>query len=920
MYQQRNKFCYVLFGWIFLCLLVGNQVMADNVACTSTGTLLVLHISPENNGPSGEVGGSGVINPGSNPSTPTPISPDDIEKSGPILDPVIWLPARRRTTIMSAFTVSPTQSESPLTVNLLASHSVATDGSPLSYSWTINEQNILGSSRTATITFYGIGTQTAILSVKDSITTKIITATQPPRCNAAPVSSFTTSATQGQAPLVIILDASSSTDSDGTIVGYNWNASDGQQTSGGNQQITFVNAGTYTITLTVTDNDGLTGQTQQTVTVTQQNLVPDIRIEPTTLRFDNAQRSRRGFKHANDSLILKESIVGNEFLFITTDSQPDAKISQPTITRLKYVDINPIALSQEAENKIVYTEKVILNLFPDVTYIATNTAINYHSKGHYTWIGKIENLKFGDVTLVVKNGKITGNINANGTVYRIRPMKNGHHAIQQIDASAFPQYEPTSSLKPKLTKYDSMTSRQRRKTRKDDGSTIDVMVVYTSSAADASSDIESEIELAIAETNQAYANSDIQQRLRLVHTEQIDYTETGSFGTDLDRLESTSDDHIDNVHDLRDTHRADLVSFWVEGGDYCGLAPLMTNDTIVISFASHGFSVVARDCATAPQYSFGHELGHNMGAHHDSHVTGAHGAYDYSHGYVRATGDSSNSWRTILAYPNECSDNGHICGRIQYFSNPSILYDNNATGSDSANNRTTLNNTAAVIAAFRQSLNLPTKEETKSFSIHNEGNADLIVSSISMEGSASWISISPTSATVYRGSPVAIKVQVNYLSAPIGESTTRLLIHSNDPDENPYPMDIVVNRHSDTAGDKRELKDAVYAQNTGELSLAIEVPDATGQMEVSNATLKLVNSALVFQLNNISSLASKPPGDISSYDPRTTNVNIPIVNVPDTQGKPQLFKVTMQPVPSGIDQVFWFQVTEAIRIEVPIVE
>jgi Leucine-rich repeat (LRR) protein len=108
-----------------------------------------------------------------------------------------------------------------------------------------------------------------------------------PNCsssNQPPIATFTVSPQQGQAPLTVNLDGSQSNDVDGNIINYAWLTSDGQQTSGGNQQITFVNAGTYTITLTVTDNDGLTGQTQQTVILTQ-NLVPDIRIEPTTLRF-----------------------------------------------------------------------------------------------------------------------------------------------------------------------------------------------------------------------------------------------------------------------------------------------------------------------------------------------------------------------------------------------------------------------------------------------------------------------------------------------------------------------------------------------------------------------------------------------------------------------------------------------------------
>ena len=54
----------------------------------------------------------------------------------------------------------------------------------------------------------------------------------------------------------------------------------------------------------------------------------------------------------------------------------------------------------------------------------------------------------------------------------------------------------------------------------DDGSIIDVMVVYTpaSRTATAQAGIKSLIDLAVAETNQAYLNSQINTQLRLVYS------------------------------------------------------------------------------------------------------------------------------------------------------------------------------------------------------------------------------------------------------------------------------------------------------------------------------------------------------------------------------------------------------------------
>jgi PKD repeat protein len=86
--------------------------------------------------------------------------------------------------------------------------------------------------------------------------------------NQAPIASFTMSPTQGNAPLTVILNANSSFDPDGIITAYQWSSSDGQTANGKNVQLIFHNPGTYTITLTVTDDKGATAQITKTVIVT----------------------------------------------------------------------------------------------------------------------------------------------------------------------------------------------------------------------------------------------------------------------------------------------------------------------------------------------------------------------------------------------------------------------------------------------------------------------------------------------------------------------------------------------------------------------------------------------------------------------------------------------------------------------------
>ena len=82
--------------------------------------------------------------------------------------------------------------------------------------------------------------------------------------NVAPVASFTSSCTD----LTCNFNGSASSDSDGTIASYSWNFGDGNSASGVNPSNTYAASGTYTVSLTVTDDQGATNSTSSTVSVT----------------------------------------------------------------------------------------------------------------------------------------------------------------------------------------------------------------------------------------------------------------------------------------------------------------------------------------------------------------------------------------------------------------------------------------------------------------------------------------------------------------------------------------------------------------------------------------------------------------------------------------------------------------------------
>lgn len=85
--------------------------------------------------------------------------------------------------------------------------------------------------------------------------------------NQKPTANFSANTTSGNAPLEVTLDASSSSDSDGNIISYDWSFGDGSKGSGQTVTHTYDSAGDYTVELTVIDNDGATDKTAQTIDV-----------------------------------------------------------------------------------------------------------------------------------------------------------------------------------------------------------------------------------------------------------------------------------------------------------------------------------------------------------------------------------------------------------------------------------------------------------------------------------------------------------------------------------------------------------------------------------------------------------------------------------------------------------------------------
>jgi hypothetical protein len=97
-------------------------------------------------------------------------------------------------------------------------------------------------------------------------------------------------------------EGTSSVDPDGTIVAYSWDFGDGAMSTASEPVHTYSAAGTYTVTLTVTDNEGLTGTAQTQVQVSAP-IAGDITLMVEAFKVQGVQHARLLWSGTSASMI-----------------------------------------------------------------------------------------------------------------------------------------------------------------------------------------------------------------------------------------------------------------------------------------------------------------------------------------------------------------------------------------------------------------------------------------------------------------------------------------------------------------------------------------------------------------------------------------------------------------------------------------
>ena len=330
--------------------------------------------------------------------------------------------------------------------------------------------------------------------------------------------------------------------------------------------------------------------------------------------------------------------------------------------------------------------------------------------GSVIWIGQQDAYNSG--VFSIKDGKVSGTINTRNGVFQIAPLEGDTHAIIQLD---MPHNQPkddttdtpagTPGEKVSSTEVESEFAATMLATSSAAAVTnppVRILVAYSAHAAAAlGSQLTSQINLAIAQINQANINSNVAFRAALAGTIQVAYTGPYTADATLAAFRQMPD-----VLSAHDSLQADLmvmleaIPATLESG-----ASVAINAT-----ASNAFAVVSTSYMTS-NLSFAHEVGHLMGADHPQADTNQN-VFRFGHGYWTWTvysilSPAANCAHTIMSYTVAQSAgvqpwSGNVlpqCApdpRITYWSSPTV-YANTGSGAPIIMGATGTNDNAQVL-------------------------------------------------------------------------------------------------------------------------------------------------------------------------------------------------------------------------------
>lgn len=314
------------------------------------------------------------------------------------------------------------------------------------------------------------------------------------------------------------------------------------------------------------------------------------------------------------------------------------------------------------------------------------------------------------------------------------------------------------------------------------GTTIDIVVGYTQGFVNengGTSAALTRLNYLVAVSNQAFVNSQVSASIRLVHSLQVNYTDTTTNESTLEQLTGydvgqqqyiTPNPAFNALRAAREQYGADLVTLvrgfrdpeqdgcgiaWLIGGGMSGVSPGDGQDYFGYSVVSDGDDLNETDSNTyfCRDESFVHELAHNLGSQHDREAAqGGDGTLDpddygvFTYSFGLKTSASAGNFFTIMSY----GDEGQTDFRV--FSNPRITFCGGRVCGTTQfeDNARSLGMVAPIVATFRETT-VPIGGVADD--INGDGLADLV-----------WRNYQTGSNTIWSGANSASRLPISNVS------------------------------------------------------------------------------------------------------------------------------------------------------------
>ena len=258
--------------------------------------------------------------------------------------------------------------------------------------------------------------------------------------------------------------------------------------------------------------------------------------------------------------------------------------------------------------------------------VAEMSVFEDRGDGDAMWAGRVAGSDYESVVFSVANDHLAGHFGVpGGAKYRISARPGGRGRIEDmstLDRKPKEEYCPGGVVPDRPSPAAAIEAQHshepERVVQASSHNHLDILVLYSENARTRyearDGSVDARLQESIDYLNLVFRNGELDLVARLVHHEQAPAAlNTGGTGqTVLGRFRANQE-----IRDLRVEHNADLVHLFVtaEVTNVCGIAWLLAKGATAASFSPNGYGLtVMQGCGDE---TFAHEVGHNLGGHHD---------------------------------------------------------------------------------------------------------------------------------------------------------------------------------------------------------------------------------------------------------------------------------------------------------------